>query len=773
VTVFDDGVRLRDRLARVRRRWVAGWTVALLVGSALAGLVWRVPRPQVLQVNGDAAWLLSSAVGLVSHANGLSAAVDLEIRLPVGMRGHRLAVAESRGREFVIDRDTGSVSVLDETTLQVAPSAFRLGPGESLVAFPAGRDAEVYVVDGAAGAAWQMDAHTLRRGQTLALGEPVAGLGYLGNCVAAVGATVVAVTRGCGSDWGQAQSLELGARLADVVVGTAGAGVVLPLVVPEQHVLVLADVGRGSVERVSLAPLTRSRHFGPPVVLDGRVYVPDQDTGKLIVYDLAFRRFRPPVRVTGGPAALDVFVSDDMVWANNPGGPDAAVIYHGLVRKFRKYQLAPNQHPPAAGPLRSAPRAVSAHTPDVARGPQTRRPRHGPGSDSGPSHTGGPLGQHLAGARPGDADEPGPGSEPGAGTEPGPGSDPPGGRTQDPPPSDALGPPTLVSTAQSDAFLPVFGPTGRFLALHFGTGGLGPDAPVLLMDAADPAHLVQLAAIPDGAGLGRPAFSADSQLLVVSGTPAVTVWDVADPRHPSQLASLPDSADASRVDTVFSLAGPVLATGGSAEVILWNLSDPRRPVRYSALPEPAGATPVAFSPDGRMLAVKNQDDSLALWNVAHPADPRRVRQIPGLGSASLDQEWHTAATSSSSGMVLWDITDPANPIRRGVIPIRSGCTTCMWAAPPQFSRDGRILALFSGAQGVGNLPTGLSLADVSDTRNPVVYATLMIADRTPSSVGNAVSFSPDNRTMAYGRVWDGSPEPHTHHSGIDVYELHP
>jgi hypothetical protein len=185
-------------------------------------------------------------------------------------------------------------------------------------------------------------AAAVRSGQA---GRPV-GIGKAGDDLAltiAAGAAVI-------TDFTSAESVILGPNGTQVkvklpsTVSQAGKGTVLapgstdgqlvPLLAGGS--LVVLNSGSGSLSSVSLQ-LPRHR-LAAPQALGQKIYIPDQSSGSLLVYDAATNRMDQQVPVTGRAGRLDAFVKDGMLWVNGPDSAKALVVDgSGGHRPIQKY----------------------------------------------------------------------------------------------------------------------------------------------------------------------------------------------------------------------------------------------------------------------------------------------------------------------------------------------------------------------------------------------------------------------------------------------------
>ncbi|HYG82162.1 MAG TPA: TIR domain-containing protein, partial [Pyrinomonadaceae bacterium] len=155
-----------------------------------------------------------------------------------------------------------------------------------------------------------------------------------------------------------------------------------------------------------------------------------------------------------------------------------------------------------------------------------------------------------------------------------------------------------------------FSPDGRTLAAGHG-------ASFTLLDTATWEKSGELAAYPDQE-VNSFAFSPDGRLLVGGGMEKkVHLWDVARRKEVKVLGEHADRVTAA----AWSARANLLATGDvSGEVVLWDMGEQKELAR---LPQGDGARSLAFSPDGKLLAVGLGDPlepgsgkAIRLWDVA-------------------------------------------------------------------------------------------------------------------------------------------------------------
>ncbi|MFI6009566.1 YncE family protein [Streptomyces sp. NPDC051243] len=370
--------------------YIAVGAVGALIGTSLAvGAGASGTRPRLADIG---AWLVSSEKGEVAHAHGLTGAVDGRVVLPAGMAGHPVSVARDGDTTLVLDERTGRVVRIDTAQLTAEQSAdygaaglqllsggayaYVVGPAQGTVqridparTTPEGPPVELggrpgaAVVDGD-GTLWvpMPDEGTVvpfvegRRGTaievadaghdltlTVAGGRPV----VTDRTAAAMKTLTVTGVRGT---FGLGDAIA-GADPADVLVPATTDGSAVPVLAAGSGELVVVDVrSRGTTHaRVPVA----GQGPGAPQLLGKRVYLPDESTGRLLVYDTSLSAPAEPVPVTDGAGELELFVRDGLLWVNDQDGAAAAVIdADGEVRRIGKYGTdVPSARGPGDGPV--------------------------------------------------------------------------------------------------------------------------------------------------------------------------------------------------------------------------------------------------------------------------------------------------------------------------------------------------------------------------------------------------------------------------------------
>ncbi|MEO3804965.1 hypothetical protein [Nonomuraea sp. B1E8] len=402
-------MRWRSAAGRRAAGVVASALVAVLMGAGLfLGTGVSSARPELSDVG---AWLASALNGEVVHANGLSGQVDGRVDL-ASAEGDALKVVQDGDNVLVVDETTGKVSRIDSTQLEVAQTG-KLSAAGTEVVMAAGK---AYAVDPRGGTVQQLDPLTVatigtpiglkpplgragidrngtlwvpvpeegtlvqvngaQKGKAVTVGEPGDPLTLtIANGVPLVTNSAAASAMVIGST-GTRLQVSLPSTVTDA--GTGGLLVpavaesdVVPVLAPAQGALVLVNTSSGALTTVSV----KGGKLGPPQALGRRIYIPDESTGRLIVYDTVAKKFEPEKVVTGKSGPLEVFVKDGLLWVNDQFSETALVIEKdGSGRRVGKYDEAlgqkdtptplpiPTYTPTAAQPTRRAERPTGTPT---------------------------------------------------------------------------------------------------------------------------------------------------------------------------------------------------------------------------------------------------------------------------------------------------------------------------------------------------------------------------------------------------------------------------
>jgi WD40 repeat protein len=198
------------------------------------------------------------------------------------------------------------------------------------------------------------------------------------------------------------------------------------------------------------------------------------------------------------------------------------------------------------------------------------------------------------------------------------------------------------------------------------------------------------------------------------------------------------------------------------------------------LPLSQGVFGVAFSPDGRTVAVINP--SLEMWSVADPAHPRRLGYSKGDivtgADPAFSPDGRVLATAGQQNVILWNVTDPVpRPTQIAVLSaspsfvnavlfspdgsiLASGYadgTMVLWntADPAHVTRIATLARQAGGVSALSFSPDGCLLASASadgtvvlrNTADPAHVTRIATLARQAGGV-SALSFSPDGRLLA-------------------------
>jgi WD40 repeat protein len=303
------------------------------------------------------------------------------------------------------------------------------------------------------------------------------------------------------------------------------------------------------------------------------------------------------------------------------------------------------------------------------------------------------------------------------------------------------------------------------------------------------------------------SFSSDGRALVAEdwdGTrdPAVLVWDLRDGRR---LLRVQEHGDESLEGVALSADGRILALcTGERGLETWDTAHRRRAaVRESARARPAdcGSGALAFSPDGRTLALAH-DSGVRRWDVGtgrklHSLEADGVSEVRfspdgdflvGVGARALHL-WrlaHVQAPVLTHRLQAESVGDLAFDRGRGVLRhlnasgtvVRSltvGRTlTARWEKEPayqaQFSADGRTVVRLRSVRGARRV-------EVADTRTGRV-AFRVPAQPCPDNDGedavgcsDLMALSPDGGYVAYGQGWNSGRPADAARRGVTVWNV--
>jgi WD40 repeat protein len=245
-------------------------------------------------------------------------------------------------------------------------------------------------------------------------------------------------------------------------------------------------------------------------------------------------------------------------------------------------------------------------------------------------------------------------------------------------------------------------------------------------------------------GTGPPAVSPDGTTLALIGDDQGTdLWDVSTGRRTGTLndpgiGTTTDPINSGPESVAFSPNGRTLAVGDTfGEAYLWDVTS-RNLIATLANPASAGGgTSVAFSPDGQVLAADDGNGHIYLWDVATRhriatlASPAAGPSGPGSGAqgwVAFSPNGRTLAAGSASASAVY-VWDAATWHQTATLPADGGVRSVA------FSPNGRTLAAGTsdGNIDVWQVATWHQAATLTDVNSPGI---------------NSLAFSPDGRALA-------------------------
>ena len=234
-------------------------------------------------------------------------------------------------------------------------------------------------------------------------------------------------------------------------------------------------------------------------------------------------------------------------------------------------------------------------------------------------------------------------------------------------------PPAATITGLGDGAIALaFGRDGHLLAVSDNANyipAVVKPPTVKLFNLPDPGHPHLLASVPGNTF--HLAISPDGRLLTGYTANSVLSWDIADTARPTELPTQRLTPTSFVTDGAFSPNGALLAVGdGTGLVHLWRVRHDRITGPPAVINEPEDASSLAFSPDGRTLALPGllngdtSQPSIDLWDVANPDAPQRLAQWATPGGDQVNDlifslNGDTLAVEGQFDLNLWDM----NPVR--------------------------------------------------------------------------------------------------------------
>jgi hypothetical protein len=360
--------------------------IALLMATALTVL--GLGAADTAVANFDAtSWLWSSDKGEIDRVNGVTARVDTRTKIS-DSQNHEIQITQTDKYLILRDLETGKITALDLTTLQVS-AVMESAPGLGVSVALHGETA--FVIDSVLGQVRQLDPRTLNpTGDAITLPKGLAPGGFDGQGLLWIGVptegTVVAIQPGSGGGSPKVvrtltvsgpghdyvlSALDTGVSVldnteqklfiaTDTVTGVAvpikrpavmpvrSVGAILAITVQDDRAVVVVDG-----QKVTQFKLAGSGPVGTAVYYAGHIYTPDARAGVIHETDLSGRSISD-IKMPTSNGTVELEVREGFLFINAPDGPAARVVDDKhVVREVNKYEngvLGGDPPPPQPDP---------------------------------------------------------------------------------------------------------------------------------------------------------------------------------------------------------------------------------------------------------------------------------------------------------------------------------------------------------------------------------------------------------------------------------------
>lgn len=369
--------------------------IALLLATALTVL--GIGATDNAVANYDASsWLWSSTRGEVDRVNGVTARVDTRSKVK-DAQNHEIQISQTDKYLILRDMDTGEVSALDLTTLQinaVLPTTPGLGVSVAL------HGETAFVIDAVQGQVRQLDPRSLApTGDAITLPNGIAPAGFDGKGALWIAVptegTVVAISPGSnGASPKVLRTVAVADPGHDLVLSTLDEGVAVldttdqalavvhgdkavttnvpidsPGILPARTNGAVIPITMAEDRKVVVVNGTKTTSFTVPgsgslsaaVPFAGHIYCPDATAGLVYEFDGSGKQVNQ-FRISGAGGTLELDVREGHLFINAPDGSTARVVDdRHVVKEVNKYEDGVlGADPPPPPPVTDPPKPIKS-----------------------------------------------------------------------------------------------------------------------------------------------------------------------------------------------------------------------------------------------------------------------------------------------------------------------------------------------------------------------------------------------------------------------------